>query len=208
MKNSTNLESALKPFLPEAALEMACDKLREYPHHLVITPPRSTKLGDFTADPRGKRHVLTVNGNLNQYAFLITLMHELAHLITYINHRDDVKPHGHEWKGYFKQTLGPFLRRNVFPEDVAKAISSYLSNPAASTCADIPLSKTLAKYDRNSHPDVKLLDDIPMNAKFIYGRDRRVFIKGERLRTRYRCFEEGTRYEYLFSPLVKIRHVK
>jgi hypothetical protein len=208
MKNSTNLEAALKSFLPEEALSLACDKLREYPHHLVITEPRSTKLGDFTADPRSGRHVLTVNGNLNKYAFLITLMHELAHLITYVNHRDKVKPHGAEWKGYFKQTLGPFLRRNVFPEDVAKAIASYLANPAASTCADIHLSKTLARYDKKSHPDIQLLDDIPHNARFIYGREHRVFIKGERLRTRYRCFEESTKYEYLFSPLVKIRQVK
>ena len=208
MKNSTNLEDALKSFLPAESLTLACDKLREYPHHLVITEPRSTKLGDFTADPRGGRHVLTVNGNLNKYAFLITLMHELAHLITYLNHRDRVKPHGAEWKGCFKQTLGPFLRRSVFPEDVAKAIASYLANPAASTCADIHLSKTLARYDKKSHPDIQLLDDIPHNARFIYGRDHRVFIKGERLRTRYRCFEESTKHEYLFSPLVKIRHVK
>lgn len=207
MKNSTNLEAALKQFLPPDSVELACSMLREYPHHLEITPPRSTKLGDFTADPRGKRHVLTVNGNLNQYAFLITLMHELAHLVCYLHHKDDVRPHGQEWKSYFKQTLGPFLRRGVFPEDIAKAISSYLSNPSASTCSDIPLSKTLARYDRNSHPDVKLLDDIPTHSKFVYGRDRRVFIKGERLRTRYRCFEEGTRYEYLFSPLVKIKHL-
>jgi SprT protein len=208
MKNSTNLEAALKPFLPPEALELACEKLRAYPHHLVITEPRSTKLGDFTADPRGNRHVLTVNGNLNSYAFLITLMHELAHLVTYINHRDKVKPHGVEWKGYFKQTLGPFLRRNVFPDDVAKAIASYLANPAASTCADIPLSKTLARYDKKSHPDIQLLDDIPHNARFVYGREHRVFIKGERIRTRYRCFEEATKHEYLFSPLVKIKHIK
>jgi len=208
MNNSTNLEAALKPFLPASALELACEKLREYPHHLIITPPRATKLGDFTADPRGKRHTLTVNGNLNQYAFLITLMHELAHLVTYVNHRDDVRPHGHEWKSYFKQTLGPFLRRSVFPDDVASAIRNYLSNPAASTCSDIDLSKTLAKYDKNSNPDVKLLDDIPTHSKFVYGRDRRIFIKGERLRTRYRCFEEGTKYEYLFSPLVKIKHLQ
>lgn len=207
MQNSTNLEAALGPFLPDASVELACKMLREYPHHLEITQPRATKLGDFTADPRGKRHVLTVNGNLNQYAFLITLMHELAHLICYLQHKDDVKPHGREWKSCFKQTLGPFLRRSVFPDDVALAISGYLNNPAASTCSDIHLSKTLARYDRNSHPDVKMLDDIPTHAKFVYGRDRRVFIKGERLRTRYRCFEEGTRYEYLFSPLVKIRHL-
>jgi hypothetical protein len=208
MKKSTDLEAALRPFLPAEALSLACDKLREHPHHLVITEPRSTKLGDFTADPRTGRHVLTVNGNLNKYAFLITLMHELAHLVTYVNHRERVKPHGAEWKTCFKQTLGPFLRRNVFPEEVAKAIAAYLSNPAASTCGDIHLSKTLARYDKKSHPDIQLLDDIPHNARFVYGREHRVFIKGERLRTRYRCFEEATKHEYLFSPLVKIRHVK
>lgn len=208
MKKTTDLENALRPFLPEAALELACEMLRKHPHHLEITPPRASKLGDFTPDPRHGRHVLTVNGNLNSYAFLITLMHELAHLICYVNHRDRVKPHGQEWKSYFKQTLGPFLRRNVFPDDVAHAIGAYLTNPGASTCTDINLSKTLARYDKTSHPDIKLLDDIPMHARFVYGRDHRVFVKGERLRTRYRCIEEKTKYEYLFSPLVKIKHLK
>lgn len=181
-----------------------CEKLREFPHHLIITPPRSTKLGDFTADPKGRNHTITVNGNLNQYAFLITLMHELAHLITYINHRDKVRPHGHEWKSDFKKTLGPFLRRKVFPEDVALAVQGYLANPGAATCSDIHLSKVLARYDKNSHPNVKLLDDIPKNARFAYGKDRRIFVKGDRIRTRYRCIEEKTKHEYLFSPLVKI----
>jgi len=204
LKQSTNLESALKPFLPEGSLELVCEKLREYPHHLIITPPRSTKLGDFTADPKGRNHTLTVNGNLNQYAFLITLMHELAHLITYLNHRDKVKPHGYEWKSDFKKTLGPFLRRHVFPEDVALAVQNYLTNPGAATCSDIHLSKVLARYDKNSHPSVKLLDDLPKNARFAYGKDRRIFVKGDRIRTRYRCVEEKTKHEYLFSPLVKI----
>jgi hypothetical protein len=90
---------------------------------------------------------------------------------------------------------------------VAQAIRNYLANPSAATCSDIELSKILARYDRNSHPDIKLLDDIPVHSRFIYGRQKRIFIKGERLRTRYRCFEEGTKYEYLFSPLVKIRHL-
>jgi SprT protein len=207
-KDSTDLESALKPFLPENSLELVCEKLREYPHHLTITRPRATKLGDFTADPKGRRHVLTVNGNLNPYAFLITLMHELAHLITWVKYKNTVKPHGQEWKSEFKQTLGPFLRRNVFPEDVARAVQNYLANPAAATCRDIHLSKALARYDRNNHPDVKLLDDVPLHGRFVYGRDRRVFIKGERLRTNYRCFEEKTHYEYWFSPLTKILHLK
>lgn len=206
-KNSSNLEGALEPFLPKNSIELVCEKLREYPHHLVITPPRSTKLGDFTADPKGKKHILTVNGNLNQYAFLITLMHELAHLITWVKYKDKVKPHGQEWKSEFKQTLGPFLRREVFPDDIALAVKKYLINPSAATCTDIQLSVTLAKYDKKSHPNVKLLIEVPLNGRFIYGRNKRIFIKGEKIRSRYRCLEEKTKYEYLFNPLTKILHL-
>ncbi|MFN0032134.1 MAG: SprT-like domain-containing protein [Flavobacteriales bacterium] len=207
MKQSADLETALRPFLPDGALNLACEKLREYPHHLIITQPRATKHGDFTANPMSGRHTITVNGNLNQYAFLITLMHELAHLTCYLKHQDHVRPHGNEWKSEFRQTLSPFLRVGVFPEDIARAVSKYLNNPAAATCSDLGLSKVLTRYDKKSHPDVKLLDELPRNARFVYGRDRKIFVKGERLRTRYRCFQEGTRYEYLFSPLVKIKQV-
>ena len=106
MQKSTNLESALRPFLPEGSVDLVCEKLRAYPHHLVITPPRSTKLGDFKADSRTGKMELTVNGNLNPFAFLVTLMHELAHLITHIEHGWNVKPHGTEWKSAFIMMRG------------------------------------------------------------------------------------------------------
>lgn len=203
MKNSPRLEDALGRFLPEGSVELACDMLRQFPHHLVITEPRSTKLGDFTPDPSG-RHQLTVNGNLNPYAFLITLMHELAHLITYLDHKNSVKPHGIEWKNSFKTTLSPFLSKHIFPHDVESAIAAYLRNPAATTCSDLHLSKVLARYDRTSHPNIKLIDDIPFGARFLYGRDKRIFVKKVKIRTRFRCIEEKTGYEYLFHPLVKV----
>ncbi len=203
MKESTDLETALQRFLPEAAVARACEMLRQYPHHLIITPPRSTKLGDFTAR-RGGRHLLTVNGNLNCYAFLITLMHELAHLITYLEHRDNVKPHGTEWKSAFRTTLSPFIRAGVFPNDISEAVKNYMADPGASTCTDIKLSKVLAKYDKNSNPNVMLLDDVPAGAKFYYGRTKRIFQKGAKLRTRYKCIELPAKHQYLFSPLVKV----
>lgn len=208
MKNSTDLESALSRFLPEAALELACAKLREYPHHLTITPPRSTKLGDFTPDPLDRRHELTVNGNLNPFAFLITLMHELAHLITWQEYRQKVKPHGTEWKINFRKTLGPFLGTGIFPDDVEAAVRRYLANPAASTCSDLGLSKVLAKYDRVSHPSIKLLDELPHGSHFLYGKEKRKFVKGARQRTRYLCREVGTNQEYLFNPLVKVLEIE
>jgi hypothetical protein len=208
MRNSTQLEVALEPFLPKASLELACEMLRQYPHHLIITAPRSTKLGDFTADPHGRRHTLTVNGNLNPYAFLITLMHELAHLITYENHKHQVKPHGNEWKRHFRLTLGPFIRKGIFPTDIEPALRDYMSNPSAATCSDIKLSKALAAHDRKSHPDIILLDDVPHGASFKYGRQHKVFTKLERVRTRYRCVETKSRDEYLFNPLVKVLLLK
>ena len=208
MRNSTQLEIALEPFLPKESLGLACEMLRQHPHHLVITPPRSTKLGDFTADPRGGRHTLTVNGNLNRYAFLITLMHELAHLITFVNHQHRVKPHGHEWKSNFRLTLGPFIRKGIFPADIEPALREYMSNPSAATCNDLKLSKALAAYDRKSHPDIVLLDDVPHGASFKYGKQHRIFRKLERVRTRYRCVEVNSRDEYLFNPLVKVLVLK
>jgi SprT protein len=203
VKNSTQLEGALARFLPEGSLELACNMLREYPHHLVITEPRSTKLGDFTPSLHG-RHQLTVNGNLNPYAFLITLMHELAHLMTFLEHKNSVKPHGQEWKLSFKKTLSPFLLKEIFPKDVEAAIAAYLKNPAATTCSDLRLSKALANYDKSSHPNIKLIDDVPAGTRFLYGRDKRVFFKKVKIRTRYRCIEEKTGHEYLFHPLVKV----
>jgi hypothetical protein len=205
MNRSTDLESVLARFLPPPALTEACAMLRKYPHHLVVSPPRRTKLGDFTV--RGRQDFeITVNGNLNPYAFLVTLMHELAHLITHIESGWRIKPHGEEWKNNFRKTLGPFLGKGIFPEPLEKAIYSYLANPAASTCNDYNLSKALAQYDRK-RPNVVHLDEIPHGSRFIYGRERKEFEKGAKQRTRYLCREVNTKNEYLFNPLVKVLRV-
>lgn len=204
MKNSTNLESALERFLPESALKLACDKLREYPHHLIITQPRSTKHGDFrTAGHRGDRHEITVNGNLNKYAFLVTLMHELAHLVAHVKYGPRIKPHGEEWKQSFRETLGPFLETDVFPGPIRAALRIYLRDPGATTHSDSRLFLELSRYDKMS-PNVKLLIDVPEGALFIYGREHRLFKKGTQLRKRFQCTEVSTNTIYLFDPVAKV----
>ena len=207
MQKRTDLENALKPFLPEGSVELVCEKLRAYPHHLVITPPRSTKHGDFKADSKTGRLELTVNGNLNPYAFLVTLMHELAHLITHVEHGWHVKPHGDEWKSAFKRTLGPFLRRNIFPEDLQLAIHGYLQNPGATSCSDHTMAKVLARYDKKSHPDICMVDDLHKGEKFLYGREKRKFERGLKVRTRYQCKCLDTGHLYLFHPLTKVMRI-
>jgi hypothetical protein len=203
LKNSADLESALSRFLPENAISLACDLLRAYPHHLIITGPRSTKHGHFKAGMRNERHEITVNGNLNKYAFLITLVHEAAHLIAHLRHGHRIKPHGEEWKSSFREAMKPFFGKDIFPTDIEIPLRKYMLDPGATTHSDYALFKALSSYDRMS-PNVRLLDDIPENTLFIYGRDRRVFKKGPRLKKRYQCTELSTKSIYLFDPLAKV----
>ena len=201
---STDLEAALSRFIPLAAVPLACQMLREHPHHINITPPRSTKHGDFSVRHDREKHQITVNGNLNPYAFLITLMHELAHLITYNQFKNRVKPHGEEWKNNFKKTLGPFLKLGIFPPDVHQAIQHYLSNPDAATCSNIPLSLVLARYDKHRNPNIILLENLPDGQHFFYGKEKREFVRIRKNRTRILCKEISSATDYLFSPVSKI----
>jgi len=201
-KATTQLESVLERFVPRAALELTCIKLRETPCHIQITESRNSVHGDFRVDHSTNRHSITINGDLNRYMFLITLMHEVAHLNTWNLHQDNVKPHGTEWKREFRKTLGPFVKLGVFPKDIEEAVVSYLSNPAAATCSDTDLMRALSRYDRKA-PGEALLEEIPERASFLYN-GKRTFVKGKKIRTRFECRCTQTNHIYLFHPLSKV----
>lgn len=200
---SHDLENALLPFLPGGSVHTVGAMLREYPHDLVITKGRATKNGDFRYAP-GERYKITVNHNLNRYAFLITLMHELAHLICHVRYGNKVKPHGEEWKKCFQETLAPFIHSNIFPLDLEQAIKAYMSNPAAATCSDVHLSRVLAQYDRKKHENIVMVEDLQPGVRFLYGKTRREFEYLEKRRQRISCKETATGAIYLFPALTKV----
>jgi SprT protein len=82
----------------------------EFDFKLKITKERSTKLGDYTSPRDGLNHTITINHNLNQYSFFITLVHEIAHLHTFNKHRNTVAPHGQEWKQSFQSINDTFFK--------------------------------------------------------------------------------------------------
>lgn len=171
---------------------------------LKITKERQSKLGDYTSPHNGLNHIITINHNLNTYAFLITLVHEIAHLTTYNKHRNNVAPHGEEWKREFKVLMQPFLSTDIFPVDVFYAVRKYLQNPAAASCSDITLLRTLKLYDEPSDGRLTvLLERLPYKSHFLYNGSR-VFEKGERIRKRYRCTELSSGTVYLFSPVAEV----
>jgi hypothetical protein len=143
-----------------------------------------------------------VNGNLNTYSFLITLLHELAHLLTFDKYGNRVQAHGREWKNLFSQLLAQFIKNSVFPADIEKELIASLSNPAASSCAEDGLMRVLRRYDAKAEGQM-LVEEIPMQGLFKL-KDGRIFKKGEKLRKRYRCEEVGSKRVYLFSPVYEV----
>ena len=75
--------TALNSFLPEGSFEDVARYLHQYKVHLTITRERQTILGNYRNKVFDKNHRISINGNLNKYSFLITLLHELAHLLAH-----------------------------------------------------------------------------------------------------------------------------
>lgn len=194
--------NSLQSFLPPNTYEPVAAYLQQYKVHLTVARERKSILGDYRHRTAHKAHRISVNGNLNKYAFLITLLHELAHLLTFERFGNTVASHGREWKALFGQLLAQFLQHRVFPADIEKALVQSISNPAASSCADVTLLKTLRNYDvRNVN--ALLVEELPPNATF-KTHDGKVFQKGEKVRKRFKCVELKTGRLYLFSPVYEV----
>jgi len=170
-----------------------------------IVAPRSTKLGDFRASSKndGKPQI-TINGDLNPYAFLITTLHELAHLNTFQSYGAGVNPHGKEWKKEFTALLEPILNVSTLPFDIKKTLTKSIKNPKASSCSDIHLSRVLKKYDQAKI--TQTLEELDENT--IFSINKKVFTKGKLRRTRYLCKELVTGKSYLIHALAEVKKKK
>ncbi|MDQ6610044.1 MAG: SprT-like domain-containing protein [Bacteroidota bacterium] len=194
--------STLQDYLPPGTYEPVLHYLQFYKVHLTVARERKTILGDYRHRFGSHTHRISVNGNLNRYSFLITLLHELAHLLTFEKWSGKVPAHGKEWKATFGQLLAQFIEHNVFPADIKKVLLQSLHNPAASSCADESLLRTLKSYDENNGVAF-FVESLPEGALF-KTHDGRVFKKGEKMRKRFRCVEVATKRLYLFSPVYEV----
>src|SRR6478735_422827 len=97
--------SALQDFLPVNTYKPVLAYLQHYHVHLTVARERKSILGDYRHRTGAENHRISVNGNLNKYSFLITLLHELAHLLTFEQHGNQVYSHGKEWKAVYGSLL-------------------------------------------------------------------------------------------------------
>ncbi|MDP9048319.1 MAG: SprT-like domain-containing protein [Bacteroidota bacterium] len=195
----------LATYLPPDAAPLIGRWIDYFKCEFKISRNRDSKFGDYRPPHSGKGHRISVNYDLNPFAFLVTAVHEFAHLHTWNEHKHKAKPHGVEWKTNFKKMMQPFFEKEIFPPDVRHAIISYLNNPAASSCSDLTLYRSLRKYDalKESHTTVEKL---PVKSLFKL-KDGRIFRKEEKLRKRYKCTEVSSRRIYLFSAVAEVEIV-
>ena len=195
----------LQSYLPHGSFNEVLFYLQHHHVHLTISRKRQSILGDYRHALSDKNHRISVNGNLNKYAFLITLLHELAHLFTYEKFGHRVQAHGLEWKNEFGKILAKFLLQKVFPADIEKALLHTLQNPAASSCGDEKLLRVLHKYDEKA-TGVHLVEQLAEGAMFVI-KGGRIFKKGEKIRKRFKCVEVKTGKLYLFSGMYEVQVV-
>ena len=191
------LANILNNYLPEHAFQVLSNTIDTYKFSFTVTKERKTKLGDVRVRT-GETPKITVNSTLNCYAFLITFLHELAHLAVYEQYGRKVKPHGIEWKNQFQDFLLITIKHQLFPDELLKEVLLFTNNPKASTAASPDLMKALAKYDLNTTNEKKIyLDDIPVGHTFIFR--SQLYKKLEKRRTRVLCERIIDKRQYTIS---------
>lgn len=194
----------LEKYIPRLAVMPLTQLLEINAVHLKIVNERKTRHGDYRPLPDGS-HRITINASLNQYRFLVTLVHEIAHLVAFKKYGRLIKPHGVEWKHTFQHLMLPFLRPDIFPNDVLPVLARHFKNPTASSDTDAVLSVALKKYDAAT--DKNYIFEIAHGAIFATDNGRK-FQKGKKLRKRYECLEMDTGKVYLFQPNVHVEVLK
>ncbi|WP_415060891.1 SprT-like domain-containing protein [Flavobacterium sp.] len=195
------MSEVLLKYLPEHAVEPVFELIKTNSVHLKIVNERVTRHGDYRRHPSGK-HQITVNANLNKYRFLITLVHEIAHLAAFEKYGRNIKPHGNEWKNTFQRLMIPFIRPEIFPNSVLPLIANHFRNPTASSDTDARLAFALKQFDERK-PDVHFMHEVPSGSFFRIKNGRVFQKKGLRVK-RYECLEVKTGKLYLFNANAEV----
>ncbi len=196
--------------LPEGVSNYVNELCQQYPAEVRIVPRRATKLGDYRPPtPAVPWHRITLNDDLNPQAFCVTLLHEIAHLTTHVEHAGRhrrLRPHGREWQQQFASLLQPVIEKSLLPEDVVAALNRAALRPRAATCSDRQLLLVLSRYDAGGGGFCRVEELCP--GSLFETESGRRFLLGNRLRSRYRCIESTTGVEYRVHGLARVTRVE
>lgn len=191
-------ENIYKALVPEKSILMVEKLIHSNNFDLRIVNQRKTKHGDFRKLKNGKFQI-TINNNLNPYQFLLTLIHEIAHHITFKKY-GRVQPHGKEWKQTFQHLMLPFLQPSIYPPSMLTHLAHYLKNPKASTDSDVKLS--LALKENKAEAGKSFIFELELDSIFTF--KNKLYKKGLKRKTRFECLQLVTNRVYLFNQNAEV----
>ena len=193
-------------YFPTGVFPLVSSLLAPYDFDIRIVKRRSTKFADFNPPVKNREiPFITINNNLNQYTFLITLLHEVAHYLVWRDGKVYAKPHGRSWKNHFTHLIQNMIDHKIFPENLLLHLEKHIQNPRATSCSDTRLFKELSVFD-----DEKagvFIDEI-LDGQLFQISDGQIFKKEKKMRKRIMCENIKNRKKYLFSPIFKVFPVK
>lgn len=195
------MSEVLSKYLPEHAVVPCFELIKTNNVHLKIVNERQTRHGDYRKGLLGK-HEITVNSNLNKYRFIITLIHEIAHLVVFEKFGRHIKPHGQEWKYTFQRLMIPFIRPEIFPHQILPLLARHFKNPTASSDTDAHLARALKLFDERL-ADSNFVSEVP-NGSLFRIKNGRIFQKQGLRVKRYACLEVNSGKIYLFNANAEV----
>lgn len=192
-------EQIFQKYFPAASVPYCLELWDRYKVQFRISPPRSSIYGNYRF--RNGIHEISVNGNLGQQAFLVTFLHEMAHLLVRVSHGSRVLPHGKEWKHHFRQVMIPVLNTEIFQEPTLSALQAHLENPAATSCSDPVLHSILGfENQRRGSEDenAKEVGQMGSGDIFIYRGNRYIWLR--KILKRIECQQVESGRIYGFRP--------
>ena len=194
------MNETLSKYIPDHAVKPVFELIVANQVHLKIVNERVTRHGDYRKGINGK-HEITVNANLNKYKFLITLIHEISHLVAFEKFGRNIKPHGEEWKYSFQILMVPFIRPEIFPSHLLPLLARHFKNPTASSDTDATLSLALKQFDVQN--DKNYIFEIPYGSVFRISNGK-IFKKIAQRVKRFECVEINSGRIYLFNPNAEV----
>lgn len=187
------IENILVQHIPAVAVSYCARLWEELPFDFKLRKSRLSKVGDFTCRS-GKSPQITINRDLHPFLFLMTYVHEVAHLHVHQALGFKAEAHGEDWKATFQALMAPLLTPEIFPEPLLTGLKKHMASPKASSFSDAELTHLFRSMNERERHAV-LLSQIPEGSVFhLHGR---WFRKGKLRRTRVLCREVKTKRQYL-----------
>lgn len=200
------LTEEISKHLPVNAINDVDILFEKYPCKFKLAKPRKSKYGDFRVrynKYKIRSFEISVNKNLKPGFFLLTLIHEMAHLVTYKIFERKVKPHGKEWQKIYKELMMPFINDKNYDSKTLKLLKNYFEKPCHSNKWQSDLIRLLeGKKDEG----MERLEKIPDESYFEL--EGKKFQKGKKNRKRYTCKNLENQKYYTIPPHALVVYLK